>query len=149
MAIAFRVSTAALPLPVISAYAFDAAKGTLSKQQDISTVPAGLGGGNAPADMRIHPSGKFLYVANRGQYSLALFGIDSSTGTLTALGHESFDGQPRNLFVDPDGRFLIVGDLGGSKVRVYRIDEQTGLLSAIGTPADVTSPSGVAVVYVQ
>lgn len=133
----------------VTAYAYDGAKGTLTKQQDISTVPADFNGGNAPADMRIHPSGKFLYVANRGQYSLALFGIDSNTGSLTALGHESFEGEPRNLFVDPNGRFLIVGDLGGSKLRVYRIDEQTGLLSAFGAPAGVSSPSGVAVVYVQ
>lgn len=133
----------------VSVYAYDAEQGTLSRLQDITTLPNGFSGSNAPADMRIHPSGKFLYVANRGQHSLAMFGIDGSSGELSVLGHETFEGQPRNLFVDPDGHFLVVGDLGGNKVRLYLIDQQTGALSAWGTPASVSSPSGLAVVYVQ
>lgn len=132
----------------VSAYSFDAVSGTLTKQQDISTLPAGMSGGNAPADMRIHPSGNCLYVANRGQYSLAVFAIDSVSGSLKAVGHETFEGQPRNLFIDPKGGFLVAGDLGGDKVRVYRVDEQSCQLSPFGSPAAVDSPAGLAVVYV-
>ena len=130
----------------VSAYAYDAGAGTLAKLQEVSTVPEGFDGSNAPADMRIHPSGKFLYVANRGQHSLAIIGVEG--GALTALGHETFPGEPRNLFVDPTGRFVVVGDLEGDKVRVYRIDAQTGMLTAAAAPPAVQSPSGIALAYV-
>ena len=131
----------------VSAYAYDSGNGTLEKQQDLSTLPQGYSGNNAPADLRIHPSGKFLYVSNRGQYSIAIFGVDASTGQLTALGHEVFAGQPRNFYIDPNGRFLVVGNMKGNSVLVYRIDEQTGQLTALGGPVPVSSPSGIAVAY--
>jgi 6-phosphogluconolactonase len=136
----------------VGVYLFEAATGTLTRQQDapdVSTLSPNAGGHSAPADMRIHPSGKFLYVANRGPESIALFRVDDETGLLTTLGHESFSGEPRNLFVDPNGRLLVVGNLKGNQVRLYAIEQDTGGLSLLAQPVAVPSPSGLAVVYLQ
>ena len=41
--------------------------------QVISTVPKDLGSKSTIAEMRLHPSGGFLFVANRGDNSIAVF----------------------------------------------------------------------------
>jgi hypothetical protein len=37
------------------------------------------------SEIRIHPSGKFLYVGNRGHESLAVFAIDQTTGGISLV----------------------------------------------------------------
>jgi len=42
--------------------------------------------GSSPEGLYIHPSKKFLYVANEGEGDISLFTIDSSSGTLIRKG---------------------------------------------------------------
>lgn len=35
---------------------------------------------NYPADVHVHPTGRFVYVSNRGLDSIAVFGIDQRDG---------------------------------------------------------------------
>ena len=49
----------------ITAWKFDPAKGTLSRMQTLSTLPADYDGGSAAADIHITPDGRFAYVSNR------------------------------------------------------------------------------------
>ena len=71
----------------------DAAGGRLQVLQTITTLPKGFTGRNDDAEIRMHPSGKFLYASNRGDDSIAIYAIDQSKGTLTQVGIVHYRGQ--------------------------------------------------------
>ena len=50
--------------------------------QSVSTIPDSVRDRNrfSTAEVAIHPSGKFLYVSNRGHDSISLFGINEESG---------------------------------------------------------------------
>ena len=61
----------------ITLYAYDPTAGVLTELQTVSLLPQGFTGANTAAEIAVHPSGKFLYGSNRGDDSIAVFGIDS------------------------------------------------------------------------
>lgn len=120
---------------------YDPDRGTFQAGDSLSTLPEGFRGGNSTAEVQVHPSGKFLYVSNRGHDSLAIFAIDPATGGLTAIGHQPTVGKtPRNFGIDPSGRFLLAANQDSGNVVVFRIDETTGLLTPTGHQARVPMP---------
>ena len=95
----------------ITALAYDSARGTLKPIGTVSTLPKDFQGENTTAEVRVHPSGKFVYGSNRGHDSIAIFAVDTATGTLTPKGHQATGGKtPRNFGIDPDGRFLLAAN---------------------------------------
>jgi 6-phosphogluconolactonase len=123
----------------VTVFAFEEEKGALSPLQTISTLPEAVKG-NSTAEIVIHPSGKALYVSNRGHDSIALFTVNDK-GTLTATGHESTKGKtPRNFAVDPSGQYLLAANQDSNSVVVFRIDSRTGRLSATGQAVEVPAP---------
>src|SRR5439155_304319 len=124
----------------VSAYAFDVDKSSLQELQTLSTLP-GPAKGNSTAEIVVHPSGKFLYVSNRGHDSIAMFAIDADKGTLTALGHESTRGKtPRNFAIDPSGRYLLAANEDSNNIAVFRIDAASGLLQYTDQLISVPTP---------
>jgi 6-phosphogluconolactonase len=109
----------------VTAYAVDAKAGTLKALQTVSTLPADFKESNACAEIKIHPSAKFLYVANRGHDSIARFAVDES-GKLTATGQTPTEKTPRSFDLDPEGRFLFAAGESSGKLAAYRVDEKTG-----------------------
>ena len=125
----------------VTTLAFDAAKGTLTKLQTISTLPPGCKTPNTTAEVQVHPSGKFLYGSNRGHDSLAIFAIDSESGELTPVGHQSTGGKtPRNFGIDPTGRFILAANQSSNNIVVFRFDQATGKLKPTGSEITVSSP---------
>ena len=96
---------------------------------------------NYPADIQVHPSGRFLYGSNRGHDSIVAYAIDPRSGKLTLVGHQS-EGikNPRNFAIDPTGRFLLVANQDLDTVVVFAIDPDTGALSATGHTVKVPKP---------
>jgi 6-phosphogluconolactonase len=132
----------------VSVYHFDAQRGTLSLVQTLSTLPAGFTGENTTAEVKLHPSGKFLYVSNRGHDSLALFSIDAATGRLTAHGQTPTEHTPRSFDFDPTGRYLYAAGEGGTRLAAYRIDPASGALTRIETYEVGKAPFWVLTVFV-
>ncbi len=126
----------------VTAFAYDAAKGTLTELQTLSTLPEDYKTpGNSTAEIQVHPSGKFVYVSNRGHHSLAIFAIDEATGKLTAVGHESTGGKtPRNFGIDPTGQYILACNQDSKSVHVFRIDTATGKLKPTGSSIEVANP---------
>jgi 6-phosphogluconolactonase len=116
----------------ITAYRFDPSTG-LAPAQTLSTLPEVWKGENTTAEVKVHPSGKFVWVSNRGHDSLAGFAIDGKTGNLTALGQTPTEKTPRSFDVDPDGRFLFGAGEGSGKLAVYQIDGGKGKLTRLHT----------------
>lgn len=124
----------------ITAFAFDAAKGTLTETQTITTLPKDFTGTSYTAEVVVHPSGKFVYGSNRGHDSLAVFEI-AADGKLTAAGHVPTGGKtPRNFNVDPTGKWILAANQGSNTVTVFAVDQTTGMLTPTGQSITVGSP---------
>jgi 6-phosphogluconolactonase len=115
----------------ITAYRFDPSAG-LKPVQTLATVPADFRGWNTTAEVKVHPSGKFVWVSNRGHDSLAGFAVAES-GKLSALGYTPTERTPRSFDIDPDGRFVFGAGEGSGKLSVYRVGLDTGTLTRLHT----------------
>lgn len=83
--------------------------------------------------VHVHPSGRFVYVANRasstetpgseevfvgGENTIAVFAIDEETGEPRPIQHVDTRGiHPRCFSIDPSGRLLVVAHILALKVR--------------------------------
>jgi 6-phosphogluconolactonase (cycloisomerase 2 family) len=114
----------------VTGYRFDPA-GRLESFQTLSTLPPDYQGPNTCAEIKVHPSGRFLYVSNRGHDSIATFSVDAATGRLTRLGHTPTEKTPRSFDLDPSGHFLYAAGQASGKIAAYRIDRGTGELKPL------------------
>ncbi|MCP4263348.1 MAG: lactonase family protein [Planctomycetes bacterium] len=113
----------------VTAFAYEPASGALSNIQTITTLPEDFNGSNTCAEVRVHPSGEFLYGSNRGHDSIAVYRIDLDRGRLTFVEHETTNIKtPRNFNIDPTGKFCLVANQGSDSVVVFRINKRTGKL---------------------
>ena len=118
----------------VTAYSFDAAKGTLAALQTVSTLPPeGYVPGeenNSCAQIRIAPNGKFLYAPNRGHNSVACFRIDES-GLLATIGYAPIERHTRGTAMDPGGKFLYTTGVRSGRLASFSISQQTGALEPL------------------
>lgn len=128
----------------VSAYRLDPEAGTLTHVQTVSTLPAGYAERNTCAELRITPSGRFLYASNRGHNSIARFAVDLATQRLASLGQTSTEAVPRAFSLDPEGKFLIVAGQESGRLATYRIDTSSGALEPL-----TTYPGGARPMWVQ
>ena len=125
----------------LSAYRFDPQTGGADLLDSLSTLPPGDHPGSSTAETVVHPSGKFVYVSNRGHNTVARFGFDAATAKLTALGHTPTGGKtPRNINIDPTGNWLLAANQESNTITVFRINTATGDLTQVGQPVDVPAP---------
>jgi 6-phosphogluconolactonase len=94
------------------------------------TTPCGVWkAASHSSEIHVHPSGRFLFIGNRGHDSIACFLIDPVAGTLTLSGICPSRGEcPRNFNVSPSGRWMVVGNQDTNTVAVFAIDPTTGML---------------------
>ena len=129
----------------ITVFAYDAKAGRLTEIESVSTLPSDFQGQNSIAEIAVHPSGKYVYISNRGHNSVAVFAVDATKGTLTLLQHQSTGGRtPRHFALAPDARHLIMANQQSDNLLVSRIDS-SGRLTPSGEL--VSSPTPVYVGY--
>src|SRR5580704_12414383 len=131
-------------------YSYNAATGALHELQTISTLPKTFSGNNTAAEIEIHPSGKFLLASNRGDDGIAVFAIDSATGTLTHVENDPTKGKtPRHFAIDLTGSWLLAANQDSDNIVVFRIDQKTGHLTPTGDVFQVPSPTCLKFVTLQ
>ena len=135
----------------ITTYDYAPESGRLTPGQTVPTLPPDYADAaqNTTAEIRVHPNGRFLYGSNRGHNSLAVFGVDPTTGRLSAAPLQlipSGGRNPRNFALSPDGRWLVCGHQDTPLVSVFAVDPTTGLLTR--TPHALEVPSVVCVLFV-
>lgn len=121
----------------VAAYSWNKKTGTLSELKSVSTLPAGVTVTNYPAEVRVHPSGRFLYGSNRGHDSIALFTLDAAGIPTLAGAFPSGGAWPRNFNIDPSGRWLLSANQNTGNVVVYSIDPKSGRLSDTGNKIEL------------
>ena len=125
----------------VTVFKYDATRGAFIWVQTLSTLPDDFTGTNTTAEIRIHPSGRFLYNTNRGHNSVTMFEIDEDTGKLDVIGWESTRGEwPRGMNIDPSGTFLYAANQNTDSITVFRIQASNGKLkfsTQVHTPTPV------------
>jgi 6-phosphogluconolactonase len=113
----------------ITAFTYDPTRGAFIWIQTISTLPPKFTGTSTCAEIRVHPTGQFIYGTNRGHNSVAMFEIDQKTGMLDVIGWVSTQGEiPRGMNLDPSGTFLYVGNEVSNNIVVFRVNQANGKL---------------------
>ena len=144
----------------VTAYAVDASSGRLAKLNTASSQGAG------PAHLSVHPSGKFVFVANYHGGTFAVLPVlgdgrlgaatdvkrdTGPTGPLHAVsapkGSFAISGHDRThahmIETDPAGRFVIGSDLGMDRIHVWELNTSAGTLEpAQGSPVVIPAGDG-------
>jgi len=122
---------------------WDAARGTLTARQTVSSLPAGFKGTDYPSEVMVSTDGKFVYGGNRLHDSIAVFSVGSN-GDLTFASEEWTRGDyPRSFNFDPTGRYLYSCNQRADHITVFRVDSGTGRLSFTGQYVAVGTPSSI------
>ena len=125
----------------LSSFAYEPKAGALKELQTVSTLPSDFRGNSSGAEVQVHPSGKFVYSSNRGDDSIAIFGISSRTGEAKYVGREPVQGKtPRHFTLDPSGQWLIVENQDSNNVVIFRVDQRSGLLTPAGQNFELGAP---------
>ena len=128
----------------LSVFDWNAETGELKLHQTIPTLSDEQIAGensNSGSEVRIHPTGKFVYSANRGHDTITAFSVESSTGELTLIEQEPIRGSwPRNFNLDPSGRWLFAAGRDSNTLAVFAIDQETGALRYTLQMASVPAP---------
>lgn len=103
--------------------------GSYNAMQTESTVAADWTGQKACADIHLSPDGKFLYGSNRGENTLVIFSVNTTSGKIELVGRESVQGDwPRNFVITPDGNFILVANQRSNNITVFKRDGESGNL---------------------
>lgn len=133
----------------IASFAFDSDTGVLQlldKQPTTAPTHTGL---NEPAEVRVHPHGKFVYVNNRGEDSLVWFRIEGDD-SLSRLGSVPLARSihpglaTRSFAFDSTGTFLLVADRPADLIRSYAVNSNDGSLTPL-TELTIPNPAFVAI----
>ena len=125
----------------VTTFNADLKAGTFTAVQNTSALPPDFKGQNDDAELKIHPSGKFLYASNRGHDSITVFSVDDAKGTVTPVEYTPTGGkEPRSFEIDPTGKLIFAQKQHSDTIAVFRIDEKTGKLTPTGKVLEVGSP---------
>lgn len=128
----------------IGTYAWDGEKGTLKGLQLLPATPADFMGNNTSAGIAIAPSGKFVYLSNRGHDSITTYAVDPASGLLRAISWTSTQGkQPRFFTLDPTGSFLYAANENSDSIVTFKVNAATGELTSTGQVISTGSPTCV------
>lgn len=130
----------------VTACRYDAPSGTIDPFERLSTVPDGVRDSNrdgppdsTASEIRIRADGRFVYVGNRGDDSLAVFARDAETGRLDPVEIVKTGGKtPRNFALSPDGRWLLCAHQDTDNLSVFRVDEASGRLERVPCEARIS-----------
>lgn len=120
---------------------WDNSNGTLTRFQNISTLPMDHETPTDAATVAVHPNGNFLYASNRGDDSITVFTIHPGNGRLTLMQRVSSGGSsPRHFAVDPGGKWLVVANQDSANIAILKCDPHTGRLSPTDKQYALDSP---------
>ncbi|MEN1677949.1 MAG: lactonase family protein [Planctomycetota bacterium] len=143
---AYVVNELTMSLTVMT---YDAEAGAFEVIQTIPTISEQQKAGqsfNSGSEVRVHPSGRFVYSANRGHDSITAFAVDAATGQLSLVEQEPIRGAwPRNFSLSPSGKWLLAAGRDSNTLAVFAIDQSTGELRYDRQIASVPSPICVTV----
>ena len=133
----------------VTVFDYDPQSGEMNPIQTIETLPEEVKAKerfNSASEIRVHPTGEFVYAANRGNDSISVFRVEDSTGKLTSVETESIHGAwPRNFNLDPSGKWLLAAGKNTNSISIFEINDETGELQF--TMKTVYVPASICVLF--
>ncbi|WP_026526292.1 lactonase family protein [Butyrivibrio sp. VCD2006] len=128
-------------------YEFDSYARSWKLKQRICLIDGHTIDENYPSEIRICNDDRFLYVANRGENTIAIFGINALTGELEFIDRCDSGGKwPRHFCISDDDRYLLVANQLDGNISIFSRDRQTGCLITMGGSFSVPNASFVTMV---
>lgn len=127
---------------------YNADSGEFVEKQVIKAIPADYQEVNDGSAIHITKNGQFIYVANRGHNSLALFTVDQTTGELRFVEWTATEGDwPRDFALDPTEKYLVATNQKSGTLTLFERDDETGKLTLI--QANVAAPEAVCIKFLN
>ncbi|GAA3328231.1 hypothetical protein GCM10020331_071360 [Ectobacillus funiculus] len=134
----------------VIALAYNAEDGSFTELQYISTIPADFTENNQGSAIQLSADGRFVYAANRGHNSIAIFSVNQDSGELTFVERTHTEGNwPRDFRIDPTGAFLVASNEESGNLVLFARNEQTGTLQLLQSDVRVPKPVCVAFFCIQ
>jgi 6-phosphogluconolactonase len=133
----------------VTTYRFDAQRGSLQPIQVLPSTPANYTGNNTGAEIAVAPSGRVVYLSNRGHDSIATFAVDPQSGMLTPVDWAPTHAKsPRFFGLDPSAKMLFAAnaDEGYSNqqntdtIVPFSINQENGMLTPASQVIKTNSP---------
>lgn len=122
---------------------YDSESGKLSQRNILSTIPDDWTEHNGAAAIRVSKDGRFVYVSNRGNNTIAVFSSDEK-GDLKLIQRISTEGDfPRDFNLSDDESFIICLNQNSDNATLYARDADSGKLTML--QKDFAVPEGVSV----
>ncbi|MFI5341160.1 MAG: lactonase family protein [Candidatus Methylomirabilales bacterium] len=125
-----------LGLDRLMVYKFDPKRGTL-EANEVPWIKMKPGAG--PRHLAFHPSGRYAYLINELDCTVAALSYDGGKGTFKELQTiptlpEGFRGESTcgDIQVSPSGAYVYASNRGHDSMVIYKIDQGTGALTCIG-----------------
>jgi 6-phosphogluconolactonase len=133
----------------VTVFDYDAETGAMTPKQTIPTVPKMLLEKElfkSASEIRVHPSGRFVYSANRGHDTVTAFRVNQDSGELSVIELEHVRGAtPRNINLDPSGQWLLAAGQDSHTLASFGVNQDTGELTY--NRSNVTAPSAICVLF--
>lgn len=124
---------------------YDADTGSFSHVQTVATISADWTAHNGAAAIHVCHSGRFVYVSNRGENTIAVFEVQPD-GRVKHIQSVATAGDfPRDFSLSHDQKFMIVANQNTNDLTLMHRDPATGHLATIQT--GVPCPEPVQVLY--
>ncbi|RDK38275.1 hypothetical protein M752DRAFT_297241 [Aspergillus phoenicis ATCC 13157] len=114
----------------------------------VDVLPENLNGGSGVllSDLRVHPTGKYVYTLVRGHNVVSAFAVDEVSGRLRRIQTATINGiSPKGCTFSPDGRFFYIAVSVSNEVQVWAVDAN-GILVPTEETAAVPRPSAITMV---
>lgn len=126
--------------------AYDAEKGSFTQVDQIKAIPDSHNEENDGSAIHITKDGRFVYAANRGHNSIAIFKVEESSNKLELVEWTKTEGDfPRDFVLSPDETLLIASNQDSGTLTVFKRDQKTGKLTL--KQKDVDAPEVVCVKF--
>jgi len=109
-----------------------------SEISTVSSLPRDYNGVPSGSAIRMHPNGKYVYVANRGSETLTVLEVDG-TGLQPKEIYKTGGKELREFNLTPDGEWLIACHQNSHDTAVYKVREN-GLLDERYRTTEILSP---------
>jgi len=132
----------------VTTWTYEPDRRTFGRRQTLSTLPPDFTGTNTTAEILVDRQGRYVYITNRGDDSIVVFGIDSRNGSLTPLQRIPSGGKsPRHIALDPTGRWLWSANARSNSLTLFLVDPDSGRLTTTDRTISVVTP--VCVTFVE
>ncbi|MDL4915966.1 MAG: lactonase family protein [Enterobacterales bacterium endosymbiont of Blomia tropicalis] len=132
---------------------FNPENGKITLVDKVSAVPPNFKGYNEPAEIRLHPNHKYIYVNNRGSDDISWFSVRASgvlewKGSVPLAKSLNPGVAARSFAFAPDGTHLIVADRPDNKLKIYKVSADDGSLTILNE-ASVAQPAFISFASIE